>query len=101
MKKVLCLLAALTLALTSLSCRKIEARMEIKQANEAYQKEDYATALQHYTRARTIDPSFPELERMIEEKGPNVAPGWTPCGPMACCNRAPTCRRRSRPCTAT
>jgi tetratricopeptide (TPR) repeat protein len=65
MKKVLCLLAALTLALTSFSCKKIEARMEIKQANEAYQKEDYATALQHYTRARTIDPSFPELERMI------------------------------------
>ena len=65
MKKVLCLLAALTLALTSFSCRKIEARMEIKQANEAYQKEDYATALQHYTRAKTIDPSFPELERMI------------------------------------
>src|SRR2546421_1608814 len=39
--------------------------MEIKTANEAYQKEDYATALQHYTRARKIDPSFPELERMI------------------------------------
>src|SRR6266436_972319 len=65
MKKVLCLLAALTLALTSFSCQKIEARMEIKQANEAYQKEDYATALQHYARARKIDPSFPELERMI------------------------------------
>jgi len=65
MKKVLCLLAALTLALTSFSCRKIEARMEIKQANEAYQKEDYATALTHYQRAKNIDPSFPELERMI------------------------------------
>jgi len=65
MKKVLCLLAALTLALTSVSCQKIEARMEIKAANEAYQKEDYATALQHYTRARQIDPSFPELDRMI------------------------------------
>ena len=65
MKKVLCLLAALTLALTSFSCQKIEARMEIKTANEAYQKEDYATALQHYTRAGKIDPSFPELERMI------------------------------------
>jgi tetratricopeptide (TPR) repeat protein len=65
MKKVLCLLAALTLAGTSFSCQKIEARMEIKQANEAYQKEDYSTALQHYTRARQIDPSFPELDRMI------------------------------------
>ncbi len=65
MKKVLCLLAALTLALTSFSCQKIEARMEIKTANEAYQKEDYAAALQHYGRARKIDPSFPELERMM------------------------------------
>lgn len=65
MKKVLCLLAALTLAVTSSSCRKIEARMEIKQANEAYQKEDYKTALQHYVKAKTIDPSFPELDRMI------------------------------------
>ena len=65
MKKVLCLLAALTLAATSFSCQKIEARMEIKQANEAYQKEDYSAALQHYTRAKQIDPSFPELDRMI------------------------------------
>jgi tetratricopeptide (TPR) repeat protein len=65
MKKALCLLAALTLALTSFSCQKIEARMEIKTANEAYQKEDYATALQHYERAKRIDPSFPELDRMI------------------------------------
>ena len=65
MKKVLCLLAALSLALVSSSCQKIEARMEIKQANDAYQKEDYATALTHYTKAKTIDPSFPELDRMI------------------------------------
>src|SRR5262245_63224946 len=65
MKKVLCLLAALTLAVTSVSCQKIEARMEIKQANEAYQKEEYAEALKHYTRAKQIDSSFPELVRMI------------------------------------
>lgn len=65
MKKVLCLLPALILAATSFSCQKIEARMEIKQANESYQKEEYAAALQHYTRARKIDPSFPELSRMI------------------------------------
>src|SRR5262249_49016986 len=65
MKKVLCLLAALTLAVTSFSCKKIEARMEIKQANEAYQKEDYAAALLHYVQAKQIDPSFPELDRMI------------------------------------
>jgi tetratricopeptide (TPR) repeat protein len=48
-----------------LGCQKIEARMEIKQANEAYQKEDYAGAQSHYIRARQIDPSFPELSRMI------------------------------------
>ncbi len=65
MKKALCLLAALILALTSSSCRKIEARMEIKAANEAYQKEEWETALQHYLRAQQIDPSFPELDRMI------------------------------------
>jgi tetratricopeptide (TPR) repeat protein len=65
MKKVLCLLAALLLALASSSCQKIEARMEIKTANEAYQKEDYSTALEHYLRAKQIDPSFPELDRMI------------------------------------
>ena len=40
--------------------------MEIRDANDAYAKEDYATALQHYRRAREIDAkSFPELERMI------------------------------------
>ena len=65
MKKVLCLVAALILALASSSCQKIEARMQIKQANEAYQKEDYGTALVHYQQAKQIDPSFPELDRMI------------------------------------
>jgi tetratricopeptide (TPR) repeat protein len=65
MKKVLCLIAALTLAIASLGCTKIQARMEIKAANEAYQKEDYAGALPHYKRARQIDPSFPELDRLV------------------------------------
>ncbi len=65
MKKVLCLVGALTLSLSALGCRKIEARMEIKQANEAYHKEDYAGALVHYVRAQKIDPSFAELNRMI------------------------------------
>src|SRR6266849_5845302 len=65
MNKVLCLMGALTVSLSTLGCQKIEARMEIKQANEAYQKEDYALARTHYTRARKIDPSFPELSRMI------------------------------------
>src|SRR3954451_9961910 len=65
MKKVLCLIAALTLALSSLGCTKIRARMEIKAANEAYQKEDYAGALPHYQAARQIDPSFPDLDRLL------------------------------------
>jgi tetratricopeptide (TPR) repeat protein len=65
MKKVLCLIAALTLALSSLGCTKIRARMEIKAANEAYQKEDWSTALQHYKVARQIDPSFDDLTRLV------------------------------------
>lgn len=65
MKKVLCLIAALTLALSSLGCTKIQARMEIKAANEAYQKEDWSSALSHYQRARQIDPSFADLDRMV------------------------------------
>ena len=40
--------------------------MQIREANDAYSKEDYATALKHYQRARAIDrAAFPELERMI------------------------------------
>ena len=65
MKTRLCLFAALILSLSSFGCEKVRARMEIKQANEAYEKEDYATALQHYKAARTIDTSFPDLDRMI------------------------------------
>jgi tetratricopeptide (TPR) repeat protein len=65
MKKVLCLIAALTLALSSLGCTKIQARMEIKAANEAYSKEDWPVALTHYNRAREIDPSFADLDRLV------------------------------------
>ncbi|MBV8519846.1 MAG: tetratricopeptide repeat protein [Acidobacteria bacterium] len=40
--------------------------MAIRDANDAYAKEDYKAALQHYQRARKIDgQSFPELDRMI------------------------------------
>ena len=67
MKKKLCLLMALSLSLSFLAgCTKIQARMEIRDANDAYSKEDYATALQHYRKAQEIDGnSFPELHRMI------------------------------------
>ena len=65
MKRTLCLLGALTLSFGLLGCEKIKARSEIKAANEAYEHEDYSTALTHYVRARQIDPSFPDLDRMI------------------------------------
>jgi tetratricopeptide (TPR) repeat protein len=67
MKKKLCLFAALSLSLLSLvGCQKVQARVEIRNANDAYAKEDYATALQHYKKAREIDSSsFPDLDRMI------------------------------------
>jgi len=67
MKKKLCLLAALTLSLSLLSgCQKVQARLEIREGNTAYQKEDYPVALTHYTKARKIDSkTFPELDRLI------------------------------------
>jgi tetratricopeptide (TPR) repeat protein len=65
MKTKLCLIAALMLSLYSFGCQKIEARMAIKDANAAYEKEDYATALKKYSEARGIDPSFADLDRMI------------------------------------
>jgi tetratricopeptide (TPR) repeat protein len=65
MKKKLCLLAALCLSVASFSCKKIEARMAIRDANNAYEKEDYKTALSGYQKARTIDSSFPDLDRMV------------------------------------
>ncbi len=67
MKKKLCLSAALSLCLVSLvGCTKVQARMEIREGNTAYEAENYAKALQHYQKAREIDgQSFPELDRMI------------------------------------
>jgi predicted Zn-dependent protease len=65
MKKKLCLCAALILSLSSLACQKIEARIVIREANQAYEKEEYAKALSEYIRARKIDPSFPDLDRLI------------------------------------
>lgn len=66
MKKKLCLTTALVLSLFSFGCvEKVKARVEIKTANEAYGKENYAEALQHYVAARKVDGSFPELDRMV------------------------------------
>jgi tetratricopeptide (TPR) repeat protein len=67
MKKKLCLITALSLSLLSLvSCTKVQARMAIRDANDAYAKEDYAAALENYQKARRIDgTSFPDLDRMV------------------------------------
>ncbi|MDP9192042.1 MAG: hypothetical protein M3P06_10130 [Acidobacteriota bacterium] len=67
MTKKLCLIAALSLsALSLVGCTKVQARIAIKEANDAYSKEDYGAALQGYRKARNIDAeSFPELDRMV------------------------------------
>ena len=65
MKTRLCLIAALTLSFLTTACTKIQARVEIKQANDLYSKEDYAKALPHYEKARTIDGSFADIDRLI------------------------------------
>lgn len=65
MNKSLCLVAALLLSLSSMACSKVQARMEIKQGNDLYGKEDYRGAIKHYEKARSIDSSFPDLDRLI------------------------------------
>jgi tetratricopeptide (TPR) repeat protein len=66
MKKKLCLFAALSISVLMLAgCNKVQARVEIREGNDAYTKEEYAKALNHYQRARQIDSSFPELDRLI------------------------------------
>ena len=67
MNKKSCLFSALSLSLLLLtSCSKLQARIEIREANDAYAKEDYEVALKHYEKARQIDgKNFPELSRMI------------------------------------
>jgi tetratricopeptide (TPR) repeat protein len=65
MKKAACLIGALTVSLFSLSCEKVRARSEIKEANNAYTREEWGTALTHYANARKLDSSFPELTRLI------------------------------------
>jgi hypothetical protein len=66
MKKTVCLLAALTLSLTTLSCGQLNERIAIREGNEAYETEEYAVALQKYQEARNIGASeFPDLDRLI------------------------------------
>lgn len=66
MKKKLCLLAALSISASLLAgCSKVQARIEIREGNDAYAKEEYKVAAEHYESARQIDGSFPELDRLI------------------------------------
>jgi tetratricopeptide (TPR) repeat protein len=65
MKKSLCLIAALFLSFTSVACTKIQARMSIKEGNEAYAQEKWATAVEKYKEARELDSGFAELDRLI------------------------------------
>ncbi|HXI13280.1 MAG TPA: tetratricopeptide repeat protein [Thermoanaerobaculia bacterium] len=65
MKKKLCLSAALILSLQLVGCSKINGRIAIREANDLYAQENWAGALKQYERARKIDPSFPEIDRLI------------------------------------
>lgn len=65
MNKKLCLLMVLILSLGTISCSKIQARIEIRDANEAYAQEQYDVALAGYQEAREIDGSFDDLDRMV------------------------------------
>ncbi|HEY0593904.1 MAG TPA: hypothetical protein VGE86_03750 [Thermoanaerobaculia bacterium] len=66
MKKTVCLLAALTLSLTILSCNQLNERIAIREGNQAYEEEQYAVALRKYQEARNIGASeFPDLDRLI------------------------------------
>lgn len=51
--------------MTAVSCRQIQSRMKIKDANAAYHAEDYETALKLYQDALALGGKFPELYRSI------------------------------------
>ncbi len=65
MKKRSFLLGALILAVSLTGCARIQARVKIREANDLYEKEQYAAALKQYEDARKIDPSFADLDRLI------------------------------------
>src|SRR5687768_5897743 len=65
MKKTVCLLAALTLSSLALSCQQLEGRIAIREANMAYEQEEYEKALGLYQKARQHNMTFPKLDRQI------------------------------------
>lgn len=65
MRKTFCLAAVMLLALTSVACSKLNARMKLKDANHLYTEEKYQEAIAEYERARELDPGFAEIDRMI------------------------------------
>ena len=69
MKKSLCLIAALFLSFTSVACTRIQARMSIKEGNEAYAQENWATAVKKYEEARKLDSGFAELDESAHPRG--------------------------------
>lgn len=65
MNKKFCLAAALLLATTSSACSKLNARIQLKDANRLYTEEKYTEAITAYEQARRLDPTFAEIDRMI------------------------------------
>lgn len=65
MKKKLCLLVALILSFSVASCQRLNARVKLREANDLYVQERYAEALKTYVAVRKIDPSFPDVDRLI------------------------------------
>lgn len=66
MKKTVCLATALVLSIFAISCTQLQTRMALRDANHAYEEENYKVALERYQAARQMDAaSFPEIDRMI------------------------------------
>lgn len=65
MKKKLCLVVALILSFSAGACQRLNARVKLREANDLYVQERYADALKTYEQVRKIDPSFPDVDRLI------------------------------------
>jgi hypothetical protein len=65
MKRKLCLLLALLLSMTALSCDQVRGRQKIQNATDAYNSERYDEAAQLYREALDLGMTFPEIYRSI------------------------------------